>query len=507
MLAISRYLSSLVIGIGMLISYAQTTKCVGNNTSMDSYEGIHQNISYVCLNDVTGQQEAVLASSIDATTTLASRCSSINISGVGSFKPMCKNGLAMNDCSTSGGYAQWKTVECDNPNMKLDRSYMTTYDLFYNRNEERNASGTLSEKQFYRGLEDYTMPVGINNRTDYGKGNNTEPDDYNANTNTNQPNSFLKATQEYDTQLGGSNITQGDPAQYDPAGQFQVRHLIKKLLRALQKYMFPIAVLIIVIGAIQMAISMDPDKTLSEQVNVMTSIGTGLLVFTFAITLVDKIFFGRIGEVFRLDMNGNGMFERAKDFATQIIKELAGMWYIDPISNQTVIQWGGILAYLESFIIPIAVLYIVIHAFRLSKSTDSGAISSSANSVVSVLGGIFIFYTLRYIINFFTYNPRNVNSQFVQEYRPIISPTETQAQVISYLTQWGNYVIGFLGIIGVLMIIYGGARMVMSYVSPDGQKMGREIVMTTVIGLILAFSSFVIIRYFAVPFDRMAGIV
>jgi len=348
------------------------------------------------------------------------------------------------------------------------RGYRNTSDIFLRPS---------NENKFYNNLEDYTRPLMGEDNVRRG----TDDDGF-----------YKQAANAYNQKLGNSDV---DFAVEDAAGQFQLRQVVKRMLTFFRRVFIPIAILLITIGAARIYLEQDSDESIKRSGKQIGIIGGGFMLLTFAFTLVENIFFGRQGEILR---DTDDLW--AQDFAARLVQEIAGNWYINPETNQLVVEWGGLLAYVESFVIPIAVLLIIVHAFRMMTGASDEAITNSGKKIAGVLSGIFLFYILRYLVNFLTTRP-DVDMSI--DARKLISPTEYQGQIIDYLTDWTNYLIGFLGLIGVAMMIYGGVKWATSYLNPASEESGRKTIIAAVVGLVLAFSAFVIIRYVATPFETI----
>lgn len=466
-----------------------------------------------------------------------------------------------------GGTALAQTTKC-NPIRMLDdtadcdwnttRYFYSTYDLFVNPtgNDTIEApSGTTLVNDptiFFGSLQDYTnVPLD-------SQGKPISPDDFTrpVPTNGDPASIFEQAIRQYEdgqageAGRGSSELTAPITATADPSdgigggnvsitgprellkttinqsapGQFLFRQLMKRILDFFQRILIPLGVLLLTIGGVQTILLQDSsDEQVTKRRNQILTIGGGFLLLNFAFRLVETLVFGRQGELFR--ENFEGQVTNPITFAGNFLKELTGTWYINPATNKLTVDYGGMLAYAESFVVPIAVLMIVIACYQLLFSQNSEATLQAGKKVGMTLAGIFLFYVLRYGVNFLTTRPElqigsnnevtAIRSTRTGEWiqltggqqeipdiaRRLVSPTLYESEILSYTTQWVNYVVGFLGILGVAMVIVGGVRMILGYLDPDQHSAGRATVVSALIGLVLAFSAFVIIRYFTNPFN------
>ena len=61
----------------------------------------------------------------------------------------------------------------------------------------------------------------------------------------------------------------------------------------------------------------------------------------------------------------------------------------------------------------------------------------------------------------------------------------------------GKYLFSFVGALALMMLIYGGLTLILSQGNAEKTKKGYEIVVAAVIGLVIVFSAYVLVSYFA----------
>jgi hypothetical protein len=77
---------------------------------------------------------------------------------------------------------------------------------------------------------------------------------------------------------------------------------------------------------------------------------------------------------------------------------------------------------------------------------------------------------------------------------PVASATNNETDLKSMILTVVNYALGFLGLIAVIMIIYGGVTYVTSAGSDEAIKNAKKIIMYALIGLIIILLSFVLVN-------------
>ena len=75
----------------------------------------------------------------------------------------------------------------------------------------------------------------------------------------------------------------------------------------------------------------------------------------------------------------------------------------------------------------------------------------------------------------------------------VASATGGQTSFRALLLTMVDFFLGFLGLLAVLMIIYGGVMMVTSQGNPDGVGKGKKIITYAAIGIIIILLSFAIV--------------
>lgn len=67
--------------------------------------------------------------------------------------------------------------------------------------------------------------------------------------------------------------------------------------------------------------------------------------------------------------------------------------------------------------------------------------------------------------------------------------------LLELLVNWGQKIFGLIGSVALVMFVYGGFTMVTSAGNAEKVKKGREVLVAAVIGLVIAFSSYLLIDF------------
>jgi hypothetical protein len=249
----------------------------------------------------------------------------------------------------------------------------------------------------------------------------------------------------------GGNAAQG-------SGQF--RNIMLRLKSFLKQMMIPIAILFIVFGGVSLYFSQGNEDDFKKKTMQLLQMGIGFVLFMLAVNAVDWVFFGREGEILREN--------DSVQFALRGVMEMEGMF-----------------DYLATFVVIIATAFIMLNAFTMvvASGEDESQISNIKKRIIFSIMGIAIIISLKPILAIFTNNGRLA----VPEGR----------EVIIFLMQWANFLLGLVGVLSVIALIYGGIRLVANFGDEGATEEAKKIMKAATIGIVLAFSSFTLIYFFA----------
>ncbi len=70
---------------------------------------------------------------------------------------------------------------------------------------------------------------------------------------------------------------------------------------------------------------------------------------------------------------------------------------------------------------------------------------------------------------------------------------------IRFIVDWGNFLLGLIGTISVLMLVWGGVRLIANFgVDEQAIDNAKKTIMAAAIGLVLAFSAWSLMWFFLV---------
>lgn len=264
---------------------------------------------------------------------------------------------------------------------------------------------------------------------------------------------------------GGSILGEGlDIGDYTIGGENcegkALRCVAENIIEYLKKLVIPIAIVSLSYAGLYLLIVRNEEEVFQKRKNEVFGIFTGFMIILLSATLIDKMFFGMEGEV----LNGGDNDIIAKNVLTEI---------------------NGLISLLEMLVIPIALLVIIFSAFKLIfRSDEDEELSKMKSRIIYVLVGIAVVLTTGEIVQHFTGGGGPVG--VVPDAEPIIR----------IAVNWINYLLSFLGVVGVLVIVWAGAQMVIHFGDEERIENSKSIIKFTVVGLIIGFSAWTIVRFF-----------
>lgn len=247
------------------------------------------------------------------------------------------------------------------------------------------------------------------------------------------------------------------------AGAYQIRNIGTIIIQFVEKMLVPIAVLLLMWGAISLLLNRNDEEKFKNTIRQVIWTGVGFLLFVLSYVIVDQVFFGVQGQVFN-SPDPDGL---AKVVSTEIV---------------------GLLNFASTFAIAIAVAYVVFGAIKLillgENEEEQGKIRKQ---ILFTILGILVISLINIIVSIFfsTDGGGGLN---------IDSST-----LIAYITYWINILLGFIGLAAVISIIWAGIQMIINFGNEEAVNKSKKIIMFAIIGIVLAFSAFTIMRFFLTP--------
>ncbi len=285
--------------------------------------------------------------------------------------------------------------------------------------------------------------------------------------------SLTEKTQLTDyTGVSGTNTTSfRDQGKLTPGAQF-FSNVVSNVIRYMKKLLVPITVLFTVWAGLTLILSSGQEEEFDRRKRMVYAAFFGWLILLTSVIVVDKIFFGELGEILR----GDGETGEVLTFAQRGVSELRGLF-----------------KYLVSFAVAVGVIFVVFSALKLilAGGEEEAQIANIKKRIVYTTGGMVLLVSAEKLVSFFTTKVQN--SDTLKLSTPDIPDT------IRLIVDWGNFLLGIIGTISILMLVWGGIRLIANFgVDEQGIANAKKTLMAAAIGLILSFSAWSLMYFFIV---------
>lgn len=222
-----------------------------------------------------------------------------------------------------------------------------------------------------------------------------------------------------------------------------------------------VAIVYITLGGIRLITSgKDIEEVSTKQKKNLLYILIGLFLAIISDVLVTQVFFGDYGECLASETNAQACAE------------------------QGALQIRGIYNFIEVFIATIAVLVLVLTGFTMVVSAgDEDLIGKQKKRIGFALAGLVLIAVSEFVVK---------DIIFPESGALGVSP-EKGIRLISMIT---NFVSAFVGTLSIAFLIYGGYLAVTSIGNPDKLGTAKKIIIGAIIGILIAFAAFGIVRTF-----------
>lgn len=262
---------------------------------------------------------------------------------------------------------------------------------------------------------------------------------------------------DYSRVRGGND----DP---DFKGAYQIRNIVSVIIQFLERMMVPIAIVFLFWSALNLLIERGNEEQFSKRVRQIVWTGAGFMLFAFAFTMVDFMFFGVQGDILEGNIERFGGIARAEVL--------------------------GLVDFVSSFIVAFGVFYLVFGAIQLILlGEQEEQTSKMRRQIIFSIIGIIIVASANMIANIFFAGDPGVDQNL----------SVNSALLIAQMVRWTNMVLGFVALGAVVSIIWAGVQLVLHFGNEEAVNKSKKIIIYAIIGLVLAFSAFTIVRFFLTP--------
>ncbi len=261
-------------------------------------------------------------------------------------------------------------------------------------------------------------------------------------------------------------------------GSFQIRYILEKLFSIIKWAMIPVVLIFVAVAGLELFFNTSDEELYGKKIRQLLGIGEGFFIFAVAVILVDTIAFGQRGEILRPYLGGAASTD----------------WFGQNLTIQTLAAFN----LLSTLVIIVAVLMLIIAAIQLMLRGEDEAsrgklVSRITASVVGIVT-VSLTQSLAWALSSRGFNAQD-NTGTGQLIRSF-GDAET-FRLLQILSGWTNFILGFMGVLAVISLIYGGFRLIAFFGDETATTEAKNIVISAVIALMLVLSAYTIVNYFA----------
>lgn len=238
-----------------------------------------------------------------------------------------------------------------------------------------------------------------------------------------------------------------------------IRCVIERAINYFKILLVPVVILTLTWSGAYLLVVRTKEEEYKKRINEILAVLAGLAIIALAVTIVDRLFFGAEGDILTSGAE--------VDFAQEVL-----------------VQIQGLIKFMLSFVVPLAILFLVLSAFQLIfAGGDEESIGKVKKRIIYTVVGIVVIIASERIVG-----------TFADERRGIETP-----EVLALLnigTGWLNYLLSFVAVLAVLAIVWAGILMVVHFGDDERVETAKNTIKYAVIGLVVAFSAWSIVRFF-----------
>ena len=262
-------------------------------------------------------------------------------------------------------------------------------------------------------------------------------------------------------------------------GATVVRSIIKRVIDIIKLILIPIAILLIMWGGLMLMFKRKDEEEYKKRVRQLIWTGVGFLLIFLSVTLVDGILFGRTGGI------------TSSTDAIDNAAKIAG------------IELFGLYKFIISFAVVIAVAYVVYTGFKLIITSESEeARGNAVKSLLYIVLGVAVLMLAPVIVKALFGLDINEGGKVLPSFGSDNSfSLESQVGgIIGLIIQGINYLLGFVGILALLAIVYAGTLMILGFGDDERVSKGKSIIIYAILAMILASSIWIIVKFLIFAF-------
>lgn len=254
-------------------------------------------------------------------------------------------------------------------------------------------------------------------------------------------------------------------------GSFYMRNILVVAMRFFDKLLVPIAILLLAWAAVIIVVKRNDEEQFKKRSLQLVWMGVGFGLFIGAFTMVDKMFFGMEGEILR----GNSSVT---------------------FGLLTRVEINGLVDFIMAFAMAIGLLFVVISAVRMifAGENEDQYEKMKRHLIWSAVSMLLLLMSYTIVKLFFSFDEQGRLTG--------LDTVGISTEILSL----ANFFLGFVGFFAVIVLIYAGIRMIANFGDEEAVTKAKDTAKYALIGIVLAFSAFTILRFFLLPGGGVSGV-
>lgn len=255
---------------------------------------------------------------------------------------------------------------------------------------------------------------------------------------------------------------------YRYSGERQIRDTIMGVVKVIRNLMAGLAIIWIVISGIRMVAAQGEENVITEQKRGIMYAVIGLVAILLIERLID-IVYGTPGT-----------------YVSIFGEEYVNVFEPGATEAKFSAEVYGIINFIKAVIGSIAILMIVVSGMRtVLAQGEEEQITKQRKVILWVIIGLILLTVDQIIVDNFFSIP-------VQQQNEMLQQSNVTA-IINTIGRVLQFILGFVGIIALGMLVYGGATMVANYGNDEAVEKAKKIIKNAIIGIIVIISAYTIV--------------
>ncbi|PIZ71709.1 hypothetical protein COY07_04480 [Candidatus Peregrinibacteria bacterium CG_4_10_14_0_2_um_filter_43_11] len=248
-------------------------------------------------------------------------------------------------------------------------------------------------------------------------------------------------------------------------GESQVNTIALTVIKVMRNLIGAIAIIFMVVSGIRMIMARGDETAITEQKKYITYSIIGLVIILLAERIITTIY-GTPGTATMISDPGSTV-----GFSAEVY---------------------GLVGYIKSIVGIIAVLMIIVSGVRLIAAYgEEEKIKQQYKSITWIAVGVIIIIVNQVIVENLFILP-NASTMADPNAEQQIT-TGNIAAIVGTITNVMRFALGFLGIIAMVMLIYGGMLLIISYTNEELAQKAKKIITNSLIGIVIILIAYAIV--------------